>query len=300
MSGVTKTLFGGSSSSSSQQSSSQLDPRLFNLFNQNYQRATGVADNLGARQIAGFTPDYYAGADVIKNAVYGPGQNTVGQGVNYAANAGAYSPQNVSGGSFLNANIDAYMNPYLRNVAGNTIDDMYRARQMQGLSDNDAAVRAGAFGGSRHGVAEAETNRNFYDTLGKTLSGIYAGGFDSAAGLVGQDLSNALQASLANQQAGLTANQQQLSAAGHLGDLGLQQQQMGLQGGEALINLGLGEQQLTQSQLDAIRNLPLEQLAITNEALGINPAGGSGMTSKSSGTSSSSSQNGIFKSIGLG
>lgn len=298
---VTNTLFGGSSSSgsSSQASSSQLDPRLFNLFNQNYQSAKGVANNLDPREIAGFTPTYYEGANALRDAVYGPGQDTLGTGVSYAANAGAYSPQNVSGGSFLNANIDAYMNPYLQSVAGNTISDMYRARQMQGLSDNDAAVRAGAFGGSRHGVVESETNRNFYDRLGSTLSNIYAGGFNSAAGLAGQDLSRDLQADIYNQQAGLTANQQQLSAADSLAKLGTLQQSMGMEGANALMNLGLGEQQLTQAQLDSIRNLPLEQQAILNEALGINPAGGSGMTSKSTGTASNSgsASNGMFSSL---
>jgi hypothetical protein len=300
MSGITKTLFGGSSSKSTQKSSSQLDPRLFKMFDQNFNRATGVADNLGVRQFAGFTPDYNAGADTIRNTVNGAGMNTVGTGVGMASQAGAYRPQNISGGSFLNSNIDAYMNPFLRNVADTTMSDMMRTRQIQGQGDNYAATQAGAFGGSRHGVAEAETNRNFYDVMGRQLADLYAGGYNAATGLAGQDLDRGFQADQSNLQAGLAANEQQLAAAGLLGDLGLQQQQMGLQGGEALVNLGLGQQEFSQAQLDAIRNLPLEQQAIINEALGINPAGGSGMSSTSTGTSKSSSSNGIFKSIGLG
>lgn len=291
MSKVTKTLFGGSDSKSSQQSSSALDPRMFDLFNQNFQRASGVAGNLGAREFAGFTQDYNSGADALRNAVLGGGGlNTLGAGAQLAQNVGM---GNITPGSFLNANMNAYMNPYLQNVAGNTMSDMYRAREIQGLSDNDAAVRAKAFGGSRHGVAEAETNRNFYDRLGSTLGNIYAGGFQSAAEMANQDMNRDLTAQSTNQ-----ANA--LQAAGILGQLGMTQQQMGLQGADALINLGLGQQEFNQAQLDAIRNLPLEQQAIINEALGLNPAGGSGMTSQSSGTSSSSSQNGIFKSIGLG
>jgi hypothetical protein len=303
--GITKTLFGGSSSSSSsqQQSNSGLDPRLFDLFNQNYNRASGVANNLGVRQFADYTPDYMSGADALRNTVLGgQGMNTVGQGVDLAGRAGQYNPLMVNGGSFLNANMNAYMNPFLQNVADNTMSDMFRMRQMQGQMDNDAAVRANAFGGSRHGISEAETNRNFYDRLGSTLGNLYAGGFDRASGLAQSDLERALTAQQANQSAGLTANQQALTSADLLRQLGLTQQQMGLQGSEALINLGLGQQEFSQAQLDAIRNLPLEQQAILNEALGINPAGGSGMTSTSSGSSSgsSSSQNGIFKSIGLG
>lgn len=338
MSSVTRTLFGGSNSSSSsrQQSSSQLDPRLFELFNQNYQSAQNVANNLGAREFAGYTPDYYAGADMLRNTLAnGDALRTVGQGADYATRAGAYTPQNVrapvanrgdvrdvNGGSFLNANIADYMNPYLNLVAGNTMSDMERARLIEMQQGNNAAVQANAFGGSRHGVAGAETNRNYYDRLGNTLSNLYATGFQSAAGLAQGDLERALQAAtsnqsvdqqmslanmeaalkaaMANQSAGLTANQQQLAAAEILRSLGISQQELELQGADALLNLGLGQQQFSQAQLDAIRNLPLEQQGILNEALGINPAGGSGTVSSSSGSGSSSgtSNNGIFKSLG--
>jgi hypothetical protein len=371
-----KQLFGGSSSKSTQQSG--IDPRFFEMFNNNFTRATGVAENLGARQFADFTPDYQAGATAVRNAVSGPGLNTVGSGVKMAQAAGNYDPLNVkaqqitgqgynaatanaatmnrgdvrdvSGGSFLNMNLDAYMNPFLQNVAGNTMADMDRARQITQMDNANAAARAGAFGGSRQGVLEAETNRGYFDRLGNTLGNLYATGFDAASNLAGQDLNRRLEASLANQgvdynvantntanrqavnlanmgalneagafgatatnaanlanqaaaleaarsnqAAGLTANQQQLAASSLLGELGLTQQEMGLQGGEALINLGLAEQGFNQQQLDAIRNLPLEQQAIINEALGINPGGGSGM--RSSGSSSSESFNGIFNSL---
>jgi hypothetical protein len=298
MSGITKTLFGGSDSKSTQKSSSQLDPRLFKMFDQNFNRATGVADNLGVRQFAGFTPDYNAGADVIRNTVNGAGMNAINTGIGIASQSGKYTPQNISGGSFLNSNIDAYMNPYLRNVADTTMNDMFRARQIQGQSDNYSATQAGAFGGSRHGVAEAETNRNFYDVMGRQLADLYGTGFNAATGLAGQDLDRGLQADQSNQTAGLTANAQQLAAADSLAKLGLMNQTMGLEGGQALQNLGMGYQQFDQQQLDAIRNLPIEQQSIINEALGINPAGGSGMQSTSSGSSSSSSQNGMFKDMG--
>ena len=57
---------------------------------------------------------------------------------------------------------------------------------------------------------------------------------------------------------------------------------MGLAGANALAQQGGFQQQFSQQQLDAIRNLPLEQQQIINQALGINPAGGSGMQSTSS------------------
>jgi hypothetical protein len=355
MSKVVQMVFGGGSSSSNQQATQQsgLDPRLFDLYNQNVNRATGVADNLQARQIAGFGADYNAGADVARQTVLGgQGLNTVGRGASLASMAGMYRPQNVNatnvaaaqgdrgdirdvrGGSFLNANIGAYMNPFLQNVAGNVVSDLDRARQMEQMKTASAAAQASAFGGSRQGVLEAETNRNFYDRLGNTLSSLYSTGFDTASSLAGQDLDRRFQAqlanqgmdanllglnvgneqaarlanqdaqlraALANQGAGLTANEQRLAAAGLLGQLGTTQQQLGLQGADALVNLGLGEQRLQQERLDAQRNLDLERQAIINEALGLNPAGGSGMTSsgQSSGSSQADQYKGIFNPISL-
>jgi hypothetical protein len=410
MSKVFKTLFGGSDSKQQQQSSSQLDPRLFDMFNQNVQRATGVADNLQAREFAGFTPDYYAGKDQVYSTLNGPGQQSIEAAQRGAARGMGYRPlsiasrdvtgmgydaalgeargynattgsaalanrgdvRDVAGGSFLNANIGEYMNPFLNLVAGNTMNDMDRSRQMVQRQNADQAVASKAFGGSRQGLLEAETNRNYFDRLGNTLGGLYASGFDTASGLAGQDLNRGLQAALsnqgmdfgitglntgnqqqmnlanmaalneaarfgadadnnmtfanmgalneasrfgadatntanlanqrsslaaalANQGAGLTANQQRLAAAGLLGDLGQTGQNMTMQRAEVLANLGLGEQASAQAQMDAIRNLPLEQQAIINAALGLNPAGGSGGVSTSSGSGSSSQQNGIFE-----
>lgn len=289
MSGVTDFLFGGSESESQQQSNSGLDPRLFNLFNQNYNSAQNVSKNLGVRQFAGFTPDYQAGEQGVRNAVNGAGMASANQAASGAAAGAGYNPQQISYGSM---NTNSFLNPYLQNVAGNTVNEMDRARQMAMQSVGANAMGAGAFGGSRHGVAEAETNRGYFDTLGNTLGQLYAGGYQSAQ-------SAAMQAALANQSAGLQGAQVQLQNNQLLGQLGQQQQQMGLQGADALMNVGMAQQGLTQQQLDAIRNLPLEQQGLLNEALGINPGGGSGNVTTSSGTQSSSQNNGIFKSIGL-
>lgn len=342
--GITRTLFGGGTSRQQSTQSSQLDPRMFDMFDQNRQRATGVANNLGVRQFADFTPDFYTGRDQIMSTIGGPGQRSVQaaqqaaqratnfraptiSGVGYDANvADRGDIRDVAGGSFLNANIGDYMNPFLNLVAGNTISDMDRARQMTQMQNADAATAARAFGGSRQGVLEAETNRGFFDRLGNTLGGLYATGFDAASNMAMSDMDRALAANLANQgvdqnvimanmqalnqadqfgataqnaasvanqQALLNANQQRLAATGMLGDLGNVGQQMALQSGEAATNLGFVQQQLDQARLDAIRSLPLERQAIINEALGINVGGGSGMVSTGQSSGSSSQQTGI-------
>lgn len=288
--GLGQQLFGGSKSRASQQSG--IDPRFFEMFASNLERAKGVAEALGPRQFADFTPDFWAGAQTLRDTVSGPAMGTTNNAVAMAQQAGRFTPQDVTAGAFPSGDLDAYLNPYTSAVVDTALADLERQRQIQQQYMGHAATQAGAFGGSRHGVAEAETNRAFADIGARTAAGLRQQGFDSAANLMQQDMNRRLQAQLANQQAGLAGNQQALAAAGLLGSLGAQQQQMGLQGAAALMGLGGLLQGHEQARLDAIRNLPLEQQAIINEALGINPGGGSGM--QSSGSSRSDSYKGIL------
>lgn len=142
-------------------------------------------------------------AERMQEASAGPASDAMSRGYDGAladaANINRAGVRDVSGGSVLQQDIGAYMNPYLQNVASNAINDLNRARQIQMTQGANAAQAARAFGGSRHGVADAETNRNFFDILGRTTSDLYSRGFDSALGMAGADLGRGLQANLANQ-----------------------------------------------------------------------------------------------------
>jgi hypothetical protein len=96
---------------------------------------------------------------------------------------------------------------------------------------------------------------------------------------------NFLQANLANQQAGLTANQQSLSGGTQLANAATNLQNLGFNQANQLRDQGLLQQGFSQQTLDAVRNLPLEQQQLINQALGLNVGGGSGATSSSSGSS---------------
>jgi hypothetical protein len=280
--GITRTLFGGGTNQQQQTQSSQLDPRMFDMFSQNRDRATGVADNLQARQIAGFTPDFFTGRDQVLSTIGGSGQRSVqaaqdaarratnfraptitGQGYNattgtaqgFDATTGSAALgdrgdiRDVAAGSFLNANIGEYMNPFLNLVADNTMADMDRARQMTQMQNADAAARSGAFGGSRQGVLEAETNRGFFDRLGNTLGGLYASGFDTASGLALSDMDRALAAQLANQ--------------------GVDQNVLGMNvGNEQAMNLAnmAAQNEASRFGADAANTMSLANMAALNQA----------------------------------
>ena len=263
-------LLGGSSSGGgSSTSTQQLDPEIKARYLQNLDRATGVANNLGAQVFAPRTGDYNAGQSAVRaNADPSSlGFRAMDSGIGItAANANTRS---VDG-------INAYMNPYLNIVADNTLNDLGRANAMALNSVRGDAIGRKAFGGSRQALAEAETNRNFANTASRTLGELYNTGFNTALGA---------------SQADLNRN---LTAANQVANLGNNRLQAGYQSGQNLMNLGLTDQQFTQQQLDAIRNLPLERQAIINQALGLNPGGGSGMQSNSSGNNNQSSGTGIM------
>lgn len=118
--------------------------------------------------------------------------------------------RDVAGGSFLDMNINDYLNPYTQSVIQNTTDEMDRARQIQLQQGNSAAAAAGAFGGSRHGVADSLTNAEFFRNSGNMANLMNAQAYDAATGLMGSDLQRALQANMANQ--GMDWNVENLNA----------------------------------------------------------------------------------------
>jgi hypothetical protein len=216
----------------------------------------------------------------------GTGAGAVNQAVGTAGQVAGFTPGQVQGQSFLNANIGAYMNPYLQNVAGNVLSDLDRQRLMQQSQNAANAIGAKAFGGSRQGIVEAETNRAAQETASRALTDLYSGGFNAAAGLAGQDLGYAQQAALANQQAGLAGAGLNLQAAGQLGQLGQTQQGMAQSDIAALGNVGSMQQQLAQATTDAERNLILEKFALQQGALqSLSPLAGN-VTSKTTSTPS--------------
>ena len=270
----------GGSSSSSQ----QLDPKLRDLYLKNYQSAENVASNLGPRQFAGFTPDQYEYFEQTRQFADPNSRQMqqVGTAANIAERAGTYLPERVRAGSLLNQDVGAYMSPYTQNVTEQGLRDINRSRLLEQQRTSAGATAAKAFGGSRQGVAEAETNRAYDENALRYVGEQNARAFQAAQAGAEADLRRQQEARLANQGAGLQANQQRITASGQLANIGAQGQQMGFAGANQLAQQGLLQQGFTQTQIDALRNLPLEQQQIINQALGINVAGGSGMQQTSS------------------
>lgn len=114
--------------------------------------------------------------------------------------------QDVTANQLANTDLSAYVNPYENTVVNNTLSDLDRARQLQQQGSGANATAAGAFGGSRHALREAEDNRNFYDQAAKTAATLRQAGFNNAQQMGLTDIGNTLRADLANQSTNLQAD----------------------------------------------------------------------------------------------
>lgn len=170
--------------------------------------------NAAATAAAGYQPMMVGAQMIDPSAVQGMLQ----QNAEVASNYG-YTPQQVAAGQYdpaqlSQASIGQYMNPYTNQVVDVAMRDLQRAQQIQQMQAGADATAAGAFGGSRHGIMEAETNRAFADAFARQSAGLRQAGFQNAQQAALADIGarnrasefnigNSLQAQLANQQAGL-------------------------------------------------------------------------------------------------
>ncbi len=111
------------------------------------------------------------------------------------ASVGNLTPGLLSNTGLLrNTDLTPYQNPFQEQVIDNTLLDLDRARQMAVGQDQDRAISAGAFGGSRSGVLEAETNRNFADRAANRVATLRQNMFDRATRLAEGDIGRQMSA----------------------------------------------------------------------------------------------------------
>ena len=252
-----------------------IDPDLKNAFLANLQQAQGVAGALPVQEFAGFNPLYEAGEkQLVNTALAGPGLGTVDEAAYRTGVEGTYQPATVNAaqanlGMSGAGSIGSYMNPYTAYVRENALADLETSRQNAIRQTAAQAGAARAFGGSRQGVAEAQTNLGYGTQAGRLSTQLNENAFNQAMAAQQQDLARQQQAMLANQGAGLSGAQLRLGAASQLGNLGAQQQGLRYAGGQAVMGAGGARQQLLQQQLDAQRNIGLQKLQVAQSALGM-------------------------------
>ena len=147
--------------------------------------------------------------------------------------------------------IGQFFNPFEDQVVQQALADVQRASDIAGQQDAAQAVSAGAFGGSRQAIMEAERARNLMDQQGQLAGQLRQAGF-------GQAMTQA-------QKAFEDAQARQLQKAQISGQLGAQYGQLGLAGQEAAAKLGLAGADLTGQMAQAAGNIGSQgaQLGLT-------------------------------------
>jgi hypothetical protein len=248
---------------------------------QPYIASAGEAYTKAAEGYGGLPQYGIAGMNAAKNAgeaatgaVSGYGDMATRLGI---AGAQAYNPDSVA----------SFMNPYQQRVTQNAIAEMNRQAQIQNADVTAQAAKAGAFGGSRFGVQQAELGRNLAEVQSKKIFEDYANNYNQAqtasmnafqnqqaraqtAGNLalgaGQNIGNTtIQAGQLGVNAATGAGNLQGASAAGLATLGtstanLGQLQSGLQQGDVsfLYNIGQKQQDQRQKELDAQRQTSLQ------------------------------------------
>jgi hypothetical protein len=224
--------------------------------------------NVPMQQVAGFSPTQLSAMNLAQQGIgsfqpflqsaqdaQAAGLGTLGAGV-----------QTVGGAQFVptTETLDQFRDPYQRAVTDEALKEIDRQQQIAENRLAGQAVKAGAFGGSRFGIAQSELARNAADLKSRRVF---------------EDLSRNFQQAQASARA---ANQQRIQAGQVFGQLGrttsgiggaiagIGAQQQALQGQDVNQLLGIGglQQQQAQRQFDvgtanlaALENAPFQQLS---------------------------------------
>ena len=205
----------------------------------------------------------------------GQATGIAGQAATRALGAGAgFSPYQT--GQF-GAQAASYMSPYMQNVVDIQQREAQRQADIAGTQRAAEATKAGAFGGGRQAIVEAEAARNLALQKGDIQAQGLQAAYDQAQAQFNREQQLAEQSRQYGAGLGLQGFQTALQGAGALGTLGGQQfaQQMDITQQQA--QLGQTQQQQVQAELDrryqdflAQQKAPYQQLEfLMNQARGL-------------------------------
>lgn len=259
------------------------DPKTGQLVNKGVKEYTPFSANMND-YFAGFSPMQEQAMRGAANMGTSPQLDTASGLAGLAgsrAMGAEYTAGQFDGGKFGNQQAQQYMNPYMQNVVDIQQREAQRQADIAGTQRGAQAVQAGAFGGSRQAIMDAEAARNLATQKGDIQAQGSNAAFTNAQQQFNQDMSRGLQAQQMGEQSrqygagmGMQGLQTALQSANTLGQLG--QTQYGQQMGNIQMQNQMGgqQQQMEQAKINQqIQNYamqqqyPQQQLAYMNALL---------------------------------
>ena len=240
----------------------------------------GQQMKIPGQQIAGFNPTQTGAMNLASQGIgaYQPYLDAAQAAQTAALGTAGAGTQALSSMQFDPSQVQQYMDPYQQNVTQDALKEMDRQGAMAQNQLAGQAVGAGAFGGSRFGIQQAEQARNLQDIKSRRIF---------------EDMSRNYQQAVGAMQAANTQRTQQAQGFANLGNVAsgigqrtgaLGQAQQGAQAGDVQQLMGIGgmQQQLQQqglntgyqNQLNSMME-PYRRLSFGQQMLqGLAPMGG--------------------------
>ena len=178
---------------------------------------------------------------------------------------GAYQAGQFNTGTFGSEQAQQYMNPYLQSALNPQLEEARRQSQITQLGNQAKATQAGAFGGGRQAIMDAETQRSLGSNLANITGQGYNTAYDKAMGQFNADQARQLQAQQAGEQSRQFGAGQGMTAAQQAAQYG----QSAQQGREASRQFGAG-QGMTAAQAAAQYGLAGQQAGEQSRQFGAN------------------------------
>jgi len=186
----------------------------------------------------------------------------------------SYNPNTITANQFDAAAAQKYMNPYIQASLDPQLAALQRQQAINQQGDLAKLTQAGAYGGSRQAILQAQNNENLLRQQSGLIGAGYNQAYQNAATQFNADAARDLQAQQLNQAAnqfGATYGLQGLQAATQAqtaaANAGAQQAQYGLGNLQAMNKAGSEQQSLDQQALNAQYNEYLRQLKYPTDML---------------------------------
>ena len=175
---------------------------------------------------------------------------------------------------------DLDISQYINQFTMGALDPTLRkVREQQDITLQDVAGRAagaGAFGGSRQGVVEAETLKGYGQQMGDIIAQAQAAAFDRAMGYGSADIERLNQEQLIQEQMRQNAAKMQMAGASGTSQGVQQLRGISYQDADVLRQLGAEQRAIEQAKLDAAyaefareQGFPSQQLSARLAPLGL-------------------------------
>lgn len=259
------------------------------IFNYAQDPTTGEMTPTGIKPYQAFSQDpskYFAGFSPMQEQAFQGAANLTAApqlagATGMAAEAGLrgldtrYQTGRFDAPQFGGAAAEQYMSPYMQNVVDIQQREAQRQADIAGTQRGAQAVQAGAFGGGRQAIMEAEAARNLAQQKGDIQAAGQQAAYQQAQAQFNADMARRQQAQQLAEQSrqygaglGLQGLQTGLQAAGTLGQLGQTQYGQNVGNIQLQSQLGQQQQQLEQSKINqqvqdyaTAQQYPMMQLA---------------------------------------